>query len=501
MVVQVQDALLEVGRFSNWNKLIRCTAWVFRFIQQSRHVALSTEAYLTAPELKHATRYWIRQTQHELFPDEVLRLSQRAPLSSDSRLILFKPYLDQFQLLRLGGRLEFAALTDLEKHPYLLMDCPLVSLLILQKHKDSLHGGVQRTLSELRKEVWLLKGRQVVRKVLKSCLICQRWRTRGRRVEEAPLPQSRVTEAAPFQVTGVDYAGPLWCTLGEMEVKSYLCLFTCAVTRAVHIELVTSQSTEAFLLAFRRFLGRRGKCNLIYSDNAKSYQQADRWLKAAWRHASSTAAQEFSASRRVVWKFIPAKAPWWGGFYERLIGSVKRHLVRSLGRSRLSFEELTTLLVEVEATINSRPLTTVSEDSSEHLILSPAHFLTVEPAASTSYIDEMPPPLKKEEFRKRWRYRKTLLGLFWSRWKTDYLLQLRTAHFVHNPLANEALKIGEVVLIHNDKAPRLQWKIATVQSVTPGRDGKARSALLRCSDGTVLRRAVQHICPLEASND
>jgi hypothetical protein len=184
-----------------------------------------------------------------------------------------------------------------------------------------------------------------------------------------------------------------------------------------------------------------------------------------------------------------------------MIGTVKRHLVRSVGKAHLTFEELTTVLVEIEATVNSRPLVNISSDPEDQVILTPAHLISDEPAASLPAIEDAPSPVRKEEFRRRWLYRKRVLSSFWRMWRNEYLLQLRGAHLLRNPNKNEELRINEVVLVKDEKSPRLQWRMAVVQLLIPGRDGKTRTVVLRLSDGTVLRRAVQHVCPLEVHEE
>ena len=163
----------------------------------------------------------------------------------------------------------------------------------------------------------------------------------------APLPALRATRAPPFSVTGCDYAGPLFCLPNE---KVYILLFTCAVTRAVHLELVDSLSLVDFMLAFRRFAYRRSFPDVIWSDNAKTFKSA-----------AAALATEFGPTSP-EWRWITPRSAWWGGFWERMVRTVKSSLKKTLGKHVLTKVELETLLVEVEACVNSRPLTFVSDD-------------------------------------------------------------------------------------------------------------------------------------------
>lgn len=156
--------------------------------------------------------------------------------------------------------------------------------------------------------------------------------------------------------------------------KSYISLFTFAVTRTVHLELVSDQSTESFLLALKRFNSRRGLCKTIYSDNARTFKRADQDIKELWKAIKEPHLLEFFSERGITWKFIAERAAWWGGFWERLVQSVKTCLKKILGRASLNFEEMCTILTEV-AVISSRPLTFVHNEVDEPQPLTPAHFL------------------------------------------------------------------------------------------------------------------------------
>lgn len=160
---------------------------------------------------------------------------------------------------------------------------------------------------------------------------------------------------AIFEVTGVDYAGPLYLKGGE---KAWICLFTCAVYRAVHLELVTPLSTEAFFEAFRRFIARRGRPSIMYSDYGTNFTGANNLLdRVDWDEI-----RRYSAFKSIEWRFNPPTAAWWGGWWERLVRSVEELLRRVLKRACLTYEEMSTTLCDCESIINARPITYLSED-------------------------------------------------------------------------------------------------------------------------------------------
>ncbi|XP_035230198.1 uncharacterized protein LOC118202156 [Stegodyphus dumicola] len=205
----------------------------------------------------------------------------------------------------------------------------------MEEHKLKGHVGVSHVLNSLRERFWILAGRRVVSSVLKTCITY--------------------------------YAGPIF--LRDYK-KAWICLFTCAVYRCVHLELVTSLTTDTFLQAFHRFSARRGKPSIIYTDNGTNFVGACNALASI----DFNEIAKKGANERIIWKFIPPGAPWWGGWWERLIGMMKRILRKVLGRACLSYEEMCTVLCNCEAILNDRPLTVVSADSSLTSI-TPGNFL------------------------------------------------------------------------------------------------------------------------------
>ncbi|XP_063436701.1 uncharacterized protein LOC134718141 [Mytilus trossulus] len=192
-------------------------------------------------------------------------------------------------------------------------------------------------------------------------------------VQAPPLPKDRLREAPPFTVTGVDFTGALKVrNKNGKDSKAYICLFTCASTRAVHLEIVTDLTEEQFILAFRRFSSRKSLPKIMLSDNATSYVASAKEIE---RLTSSPTLQATLNSQGTEWKFIPKRAPWYGGFWERLIGLTKNCIKKVLGRSYVSLDVLNTTVIEVEAILNDRPLTYISTDPIDEDPLTPSHLL------------------------------------------------------------------------------------------------------------------------------
>ncbi|XP_035212564.1 uncharacterized protein LOC118186567 [Stegodyphus dumicola] len=266
-------------------------------------------------------------------------------------------------------------------------------------------------------------------------LIQQESFAKGNNPPTAPPPADRVQDAPAFQIAGMDIAGPV---ILRDNSKAWIALFTCAMYRAVHLELVTSMSTETFLLAFHRFVARRGKPSVVYSDNGTNFKGA----------ASAFALIDFEkifleAREHITWKFIPPNAPWWGGWWERLVGMMKNILKKTLGRPSLSYEEMITALCNCEAILNERPLTTVSSDPSL-TPLTPVNFLK---EIKSSTLPDLKMNPNSNSLQQRLQYIQTVQEAFRKRFRQEYLETLCTKQ-KHKKVT--PLKEGDVVLIGDD---------------------------------------------------
>lgn len=247
--------------------------------------------------------------------------------------------------------------------------CHLSYLLVRHMHKTLKHAGVNLLLVRMRDEYWIVGARRICKSMKRECMPCKRQDVNACDQAMAPLPKFRIMEAPVFSRTGLDHFGPLYCCDFGSQ-KFYVLLFTCAVVRAVHLELVDSLSAETTMLAVRRFASCRGMPSLLMSDNACGFV------------AAKGLALDYFGDNSPEWRFIVPRAPWWGGWWERLIKPIKSAMKRSFGNRSLTRNELETSLFEIEACVNSRPLTLVGDevDSAEYLM--PSHFWVGRPLIS-----------------------------------------------------------------------------------------------------------------------
>ncbi|GFS81739.1 integrase catalytic domain-containing protein [Trichonephila clavipes] len=461
-VTQQREALVDINRFSSLKKLLKTTSWVFRFVNNARNIYKSMDFYITADEIQNAEYFWLKCVQSEFYSAEILALKQNEQLRSSSEIKSLVPYLNENNLLRLTGRLLEADLCFGEKHPVILpRRCKFTELLVIRKHERIGHCGVPATLTQLWKKYWILKGRQLVKTMIRICLVCKKYSAKLADQLSGQLPRDRITQSPPFQSVGIDFTGAILVKDNQGTLKSYVSLFTCAVTRAVHLELVSDMSTKCFLLALRRFLARRDK--------------------------------------GIHWKFIVERAPWWGGFYERLVKTINDPLRKILVRALLTFEELSTILSEVEVIVNHRPLTYVENDPGEPEPLTPAHFLELGYGDSKypiHFIKLIDATTAKESYKKRKTYRTLLLKQLWRRWKKQYLLQLKTANHFKTPSVHKNLKLNDVVLVEGNVKSKLLWELGIIKEIFIGRDDNVRSCLVKTFKG-LFKKPIQLLYPLE----
>lgn len=413
------------------------------------------------------------------------RLIQRRSFRglTDKTIRDLQPINDSNGVLRVKSRILNRKDDENFRLPILLpSDHPVVLKLIKTEHDKMEHAGTQFLMCRLRERYWVLRSRKTIR-VVKNCVHCRKFDAPAIETPQSVLPEDRVRDAKIFEIVEIDLTGPLFL---KGKHKVWIVLFTCAIFRAVHLELTISLSAERFLQALRRFISRRGRPSVIYSNNGTNFVGADNlFRKIDWLVITNAATVQ-----RIEWKFIPPSSPWWGGWWERLIGVLKRILRKVLGRSSLDCDSLLSVLCDCENTMNNRPLTYLSEDVNDLAVLTPAMFLHELPETGVPDIDRIDScSLKKGLFHQQ-RVREDLR----KRFRSEYLGQLKQiSKFIKDPTS---LKIGDLVLISSPQK-RVNWFLARVSEILPSEVGEVRLVKVRISNGELLK-TVKNLIPLEA---
>lgn len=495
-----------LDRHSSYRRLIRVTAFVVRFARNCKVTSGATTntvratGFLSARELDSAEKLLISHCQATAFTDEIQQLKSGQKKSALTRQL--KLFIDTDNIIRCNGRIHNAPVDNDTKFPLLLPKKHIITgLIVKDAHIAHMHSGVNATVAYIRQKFWIPAIRQVVRTTTRKCVTCKRVIGKPYLAPDPPpLPKSRVQDSPPFTVSGVDFAGPLNIrTSTGSGQKTYICLFTCAVTRAVHLEIVSDLSTDSFIQAFRRFASRKSLPQLMISDNATTFTAAATYLK---RLSQNEEVAYTLGNKGITWQFIPKRAPWFGGFWERMIGLTKVSLKKILGNACVTMETLQTVIVEIEALLNDRPLTHVSSSIDDLEPLTPAHLLYGRrilpfPGYNT---EDLPDPGTDayQSITKRAKTLQHLIDQFWRRWRTEYITQLREQHRKSGS-NTPTIQKGDVVQVH-DEGPRIRWRLAVVQDLIPGSDGRIRAATIRTSQGITTRPIVK-LYPLEVISD
>ncbi|XP_059224869.1 uncharacterized protein LOC131997670 [Stomoxys calcitrans] len=481
-------------RFSSLSRAYRVISYVLRYWRNTgagrSHLRI-TSIEVTAEEIQDVKRRLIILTQGSYFAPEYRDLQNNVRISPSSSLLTLNPFLDSKGVMRANGRLvQSPVLTYDERHPIILpYEARLTQLLVEFAHKITIHGGNQLMTRVLRSEFWIFRLKPLVKKVIHNCKTCILYKEHTQSQIMAALPPERTFLSRPFTNTGVDFAGPFniksYSGRACVITKGYICIFVCFATKAVHLEATTDLSSQSFLAAFSRFIGRRGCPACLYSDNGKNFVGASEILRKdrleLFKSLRNQVSQQ-NAYQNFVWKFIPPGAPHMGGLWEAGVKSLKTHLRKFIPKMNFTFEELCTILARIESCLNSRPLSVASDDPNDLSPLTPGHFLIGTPILALAE-----PNVSDQDLTlvNRWKRLKIVSQYFCMRWKSEYLKELhRRTKWKYQ---QDNLKENDLVVIRDDRFPPTEWVMGRVERTHPGTDQNTRVVDIRTPHGTLSR--------------
>ncbi|KAI2646060.1 Transposon Tf2-9 polyprotein [Labeo rohita] len=512
-----------IEHFSSWNSLKRATAWILKFKKMLRllsqrkkdahmfHLqstdpsnldgfnnkktevkAQFGDEELSVEDIIHAEKALVCFVQQQSFKSEILSLKKGHTIKKGSSIYRLDPFLED-GILRVGGRLHKMAIPEDSKHQAILpKNSHLSTILLNHIHQTTGHCGKNQILSKLRQRFWIVHANSAARRLVRNCLICRRWNAPVMEQKMADLPLSRLTcDSPPFTCVGTDYFGPVEVKRGRSLVKRYGVLFTCLVSRAIHLELAFSLEINSCIMALRRFICRRGQVQEIISDNGTNYVGAERELRDCLAQLNHSKIRDAMLNEGIKWSFNPPSGPHYGGVWERLIRTIKKTLYSVLKQQVLDDEGLQTALCEVEAIVNDRPITTISDDVTDPEPLTPNHLLLLKGKPI------LPPGLftKNDLYsRRRWRQVQYICDLFWRRWTREYLPLMQERQKWHKVRKN--LKLGDIVLIVDDTSPRNSWPVGRIIKTLPDKRGHVRRVLVK-TKSNILERPINKLCLLQ----
>ena len=496
------ESVIDVNKFSSYGKLIRVTCLVIKFINLARKKDIT--------ELKaKAECLWIQAVQKKMLAPKIVNNVSKV-----------STYYKQFQLFedeslnvfRCKTRLGNANVSFNFKFPILLDRChQFTKLLILNFHTRLLHAGTQQILFHLRENYYVPKARRVINNIIKKCVRCQKlFKSPYDKIVMPDLPKFRLEESWAFSHVGIDFCGPFLIKFPKVNKKDinepilkkiYVCVFTCAVTRAVHFEHTYGLTMIEFVKCFRRFTSSRGIPSVIYSDNFSTFKKSDRDLYAI---VSEQRFKEYFHSVNVQWKFSTQMGPWTNGFTERLVALLKNCLKKVLFKALVEISEFTTVMKESEAIINDRPLSYNAYDLNTEPPITPNVLIH---GKSLCQLPPLDLKFAKDNVdngfvSKRLRYLERLRSNFWNHFHREYLSNLSDIHFRNKQTDSKyEVKEGTICILKDVNIPRLKWNLVRILKVLPCRDNRIRSVeilyLNKNQDKIVTRRPISSLIPLE----
>lgn len=491
-------------RISKFVTLIRVITFMRRWKQfknnpQSKKVLKTRTNHnfkhspVTAVEVEEAKIIAIRYYQHLYLNEEYEKLSKNQPLNKKHWLRTLSPFIDERKLICVGGRLRNADITQSQRHPIIIPPGRFTKMIIEYTHLSNLHAGNSLTIQKLITKYYIKSIKRCVYHVVNSCSKCLRWKARIIQPEMSQLPKERVESGAIFEKVGVDLAGPMQIKANNLRnskiIKIWVAVFVCLVTKATHLEIVSSLTTEDFLAALSRMTSRRGQIKEIWSDNGTNFQGASRIFKESWDTIVENCIDKLSI-QEVKWKFIPRHSPTFGGLWEACVKSMKYFVKRMEPTTNFTYEEFYTLLCRIESLLNSRPLYSNPVEPSESLSLTPFHFITNR-SFDISPIDAVD---KNIPLTKKWLTIIQIQRDFWKKFNSEYLysLQKKQKWFKSNP----NLKIDDVVLIKEPNSIPGHWKMGKISKLYSDPQGVVRKADVSYGNQKKSLEAINQLVPL-----
>ncbi|XP_067940558.1 uncharacterized protein [Watersipora subatra] len=488
---QPEERKLHFERHGSWTKLIRAIATAKTMLKNRSWRKPNLDVFL----LQEAEKIVIKLTQREYYRDELKALRSSQSVHKQSSLLCLTPFLDKQGMMRIGGRARRSlVLSFKEKHPLILPEKAHVSKLLIERaHQKVYHQGQAMTLGALRTQgYWITAANKLVKRHIHQCAPCRAMRAPPVQQQMGELPQSRIEPTPPFTHIGMDCFGPYTVKDRRIEVKRWGLLLTCMYSRAIHIELLNSMSTDALINALRSFICIRGPVKTICCDNGTNFIGAKNELLASFASLGS-GIQDVLKDSMIEFKFNAPSASHAGGVWERQIRTVKSVLNAMLPTytTRMDTMALKTAFYEVMAIVNSRPLSVDNLNKPDEIVLTPNHLITMKPSQPTV----VPGEFDNQEVygRKMWRKVQQFAEHFWTEWRNQYFVHINKRQKWTK--MERSIAIGDIVLIMDENLPRGQWLTAVVQQVFKDNDALVRRVQLRVANRHLDRQGKKMMKP------
>lgn len=493
------DGVPLIERYESLDKLIRCTASVFKFrdIMMHRYVRdPNTFGRFSNERLNDALDVWIRYTQMVNFSKEIHQLETEGQVDATSPLAKLCPFIDEHSIMRLRGRIANANVSYDERFPIIIpARCHFVRLLMRKAHIITLHGNIQSMIHYVQRKFWVFGAKKAAAAQVNKCVKCKRYKAEDKAQLMGDLPPERLAFVDPFYYCGVDFFGPIKLKRYEGRCRTidtgYVAVFVCMTTKMIHLECVSNLTATRFLWAFSRFVGAYNITPAkLFSDNGKTFVGAANILKEVMDSWKNDEIDNFLTQVGIQWHFICPKSPFRGGLWEAAVRLTKYHLKRVLSDYLLTFEQYETLLAKITTILNSRPLVAESDDPLNLNYLTPARAIrssTVMQPLARNYDDVPLNRITQQALLDK------IQQEFWKGYRKDYLCTLQNRYKWNRK--EENLKVDDFVLLKDDNVPPATWPIARVIEAYEDKDGLVRTVRL-LTPKNELTRPVQKLVKL-----
>ena len=499
-----EDIILKkIEKFSSWSTAIKALLCLKKFVKRfhTDTQPIDTVSSNDAVDEKRSLELMIfKKLQERDFATEIQYLKKmNRDNSRKGRFYKLDPFIDANGILRVGGRLRRSSMPFDVKHPIILPRNSHVTNLIIQHYHEKIaHQGRGFTINEIRSNgFWIIGVSKAVASYIYKCVTCRRLRGNSQHQKMADLPEKRIENTPPFTHCGLDCFGPYVIKEGRKEIKKYGLLVTCMFSRAIHIELLDDLTTDAFINGLRTVIAIRGSIRSIKCDRGTNFVGASNELDKSFHEVKEEVLKQFLLENNCEFSMNSPYASHMGGCWERHIRTIRNVLNGMLQKTdgRLDSSSLRTFMYEVMSIVNSRPLNVDNLNDSEGLeAITPNHLITMKSKL-------MPAPGVFVEtdlyIKKRWRKVQFLANQFWQRWRKEYLLVLQQRQKWHS--SNRNVKVGDIVLLHDDSVIRGQWKLCRVCETITSEDNLVRRVKIQVGDSELTKdgKRTNKTCILE----
>ncbi|KAG5683015.1 hypothetical protein PVAND_012325 [Polypedilum vanderplanki] len=486
--------------------LLKAKKWRSRTVR--RNILATAKAKLLSPQyITAAELFLIRYMQRQAWSAEIESIKKGRRISNKELLDL-NVFLDNDEILRIRSRVSLPYSEYPQKYapliPRLKEQNSLTKIMLAHYHSMFRHVCIEAQMAEFRAKYWMTGVREWLKKLSHNCNLCIYNRCQQTTPKMADLPTCRVDrQLKPFEVVGLDCCGPFRVTINDEIQKIWVLLFTCTVTRFVHLEILEKIDTNNTLAAITAAYAAHGPIIRLISDNGTNFvgasnvlfREQERAIEELKKCVDSINQHYISQLKEFRWEFIPVKAAWYGGFYERLVGEFKRGMRDEIGTKGIPILAFKIAMNESAHRLNCRPLTHLPVSHEEDEILTPHHLAKNKPGwpllPSAHTLKDTDKPIDQRAiYVAGQKLADRITRSFYKHYLPDLAPRKKWNH------DQPPLKVGDLVLIIDPNQTRTHWLRGIVQALRLSKDGVPRSAEVKTAHG-LKKSTVQHLAKID----